>query len=97
MRKNVDFGVVFGSQNDEKSIKNGVEKCVFFLLPFSGVFLRFFEILLDFGRPKNFQKSIKNRKNRVRDDFVVRLKFMIVFGVDSGAILVDFGWILEGF
>ena len=60
-------------------------------------FLRFFEILLDFGRPKNFQKSIKNRKNRVRDDFVARLKFMIVFGVDFGAILVDFGWILEGF
>ena len=59
--------------------------------------MRFFEILLDFGRPKNFQKSIKNRKNRVRDDFVVRLKFMIVFGSDFGAILDDFGWILGGF
>ena len=28
--KNVDFGVVFGGQNDEKSRKNDVEKHVFF-------------------------------------------------------------------
>ena len=29
-RKNVDFGVVFGGQNHEKSRKNGVENHVFF-------------------------------------------------------------------
>ena len=28
---------------------------------------------------------------------MVRLKFMIVFGSDFGAILDDFGWILGGF
>ena len=52
---------------------------------------------LDFGRARELQKSIKNRKNRVRDDFVARLKFRIDFGGDFEAILVDFGWILEGF
>ena len=45
-----------------------------------------------------FEISAKKRRFwSVRDDFVVRLKFMIVFGSDFGAILDDFGWILEGF
>ena len=61
--KNVDFGLVFAGQNDGKSRKNGVEKCVFFLLPFFGVFFRFFEILARFwearGRPKIDKKSKK--------------------------------------
>ena len=53
------------------------------------------EILLDFGKPKNFQKSIKNRKNRVRDDVVARMIFMIDFGSDCGWMLVDF-WLILG-
>ena len=54
VRKNIDFGFIFGSQTEENSIKNRFEKCVFFLHRFLCVFWRFrfhFEV----------QKSFKNR------------------------------------
>ena len=49
------------------------------------------------GGPRGLQKSIKNRKNRVQDAFGARLKFSIDFESDFGAILHDFGRILDGF
>ena len=94
IRKNVDFGVVFGSQNDEKSRKNGIDKRVFLLLRFSFVFFQFFTIFVRFWE---VQKSKKNRKNRVRDAFGARFAFFFDFGSDFGTTLRDFGWILDGF
>ena len=46
VRKNLDFGIVFGSQNHEKSKKNGVENHVFFGHRF---FIAFFSMFRDLG------------------------------------------------
>ena len=53
--------------------------------------------MIDFGRPRGIQKSMKNRKNRVRDDFEARLGFWTDLGNDFGMIWDDFGWILGRF
>ena len=59
--KNLDFGIVFGSQNREKSRQNCVEIDVFFLYRFFIAFFRFFAILARFWEaseaPKIDQKS----------------------------------------
>ena len=63
--KNLDFGVVFGSQNDEESRKNRVEKYVFFEHRFFGVFFRFLRILARFWEAKNHQKIEKKPKKSI--------------------------------
>ena len=65
MRKNLDFGVVFGGQNGEKSRTNGVEKRVFFQHRFFDVFLRFFQILARFGEARGRQKIEKKLKKSI--------------------------------
>ncbi len=71
VRKNIDFGVVFGSQNDEKSRKNAVEKHVFFEHRFFSVFLRILAIWDGFwealGAPKINKKSKKTLLEGVWD------------------------------
>ena len=93
VQKDIDFGVVFGSRNDEKSRKIGVQKHMFFCYRFLTFFFDFLRFWLDFGRPWAFQKLAKNRKNRIRDAFGMRFGFFI----DFGAVLAEFGWILNGF
>ena len=58
---------------------------------------RSFRFFIDFLTLRGFQKSLKNRKNCVRDCFRTRLGSSIDFGHDFGAILVDFERILDGF
>ena len=81
-------------KNQKKKV---LKTLCFFDIDFSSLFFDFSRFWLDFGRPRRFQKSIKNRKNRVRGDFGTRLGSSIDLGPDFGAILVDFGKILEGF
>ena len=69
----------------------------FFNFDFFIFFFDFSRFWLDFGRPRRLKKSIKNRKNHVRDGFGTRLGSSIDFGHDFGAILVDFGRFLKGF
>ena len=78
-------------------LKNVSENACFFNIDFSRIFKVFLRFWLDFGRPRRLKKSIKNRKNRVQDGFGTRLGSSIDFGHDFGAILVDFGRILDGF
>ena len=96
-RKNFDFGVVFGGKNHEKSKKIGLKTMCFFYFVFLAFSCDFSRFWLDFGRPRGLKKSMKNRKNRVQDGFGTRLGSSIDFGHDFGAILVDFGRILDGF
>ena len=86
-----------GGQNDDKWRKHDVEKHVFLERRIWNDFFRIFAILIDFGRPRGTQKSMKNRQNRVRDDFEARLGFWIDLGNDFGMIWNDFGWILGRF
>ena len=66
----------------------------FFDIDFSSLFFDFSRFWLDFGKPRRLQKSIKNRRNRVRDGFGTRLGSSIDFGHDFGLNLVDFKNIL---
>ena len=50
-----------------------------------------------FGRPRDFQKSIKKIKNRVRGAFGARLESLIEFGKVLGRFWEDFGRFLNGF
>ena len=81
-------------KNREKMV---LKTMCFFDIDFSSFFFDFSRFWFDFGRPRRFKKSIKNRKNRVQDGFGTRLGSSIDFGHDFGAILVDFGRILDGF
>ena len=81
-------------RNREKKV---LKTMCFFDIDFSSHFFGFFRFRLDFGRPRGLQKSIKNRKNRVRHAFGARSRFFIDFGSDFGALLGDFGWFLDGF
>ena len=69
----------------------------FFNFDFFSFFFDFSRFWLDLGRPRGLKKSIKNRKNRVRDGFGTRLGSSIDFGHDFGPIFVDFARILDGF
>ena len=64
----------------------------FFYFDFSSFFFNFLRFLFDFGKLLDVQKSIKNRKNRVRDAFGARFAFFFDFGSDFGTTLGDFGW-----
>ena len=81
-------------KNREKMV---LKTMCFLDIDFSSLFFGFSRFWLDFGRPRGLQKSIKNRKNRVRDAFGARSRFFIDFGSDFGPLLGDFGWILDGF
>ena len=81
-------------KNREKMV---LKTMCFFDIDFSSLFFDFSRFWLDFGRPRRLKKSIKNRKNRVRDGFGTRLGSSIDFGHDFGPILVDFERILDGF
>ena len=96
-RKNLDFGIVFGSQNHEKSKKMMLKTMCYSNIDFSSLFFEFLPFWLDFERPRDVPKLAKNRKNRVRDALGTRLGFLINFTSDFGAISVDLGWILNGF
>ena len=65
-------------------------------IDFSSLFFDFSWFWLDFGRPRGLQKSIKNRKNRVRGGFGTRLGSGLDFGNDFGPILMDIERILGG-
>ena len=81
-------------KNREKMV---LKTMCFFYFVFFAFFCDFSRFWLDFGRPRGLKKSIKNRKNRVRNGFGTCLGSSIDFGHDFGAILVDFGWVLDGF
>ena len=81
-------------QNREEMV---LKTMYFFDIEFSSLFFDFSRFWLDFGRPRRLKKSIKNRKNRVRDGFGTCLGSSVDLGPDFGAMLVDFGKILEGF
>ena len=81
-------------KNREKKV---LQTMCFFDIDFSSLFFDFSRFWLDFGRPRRLKKSIKNRKNRVRDGFGTCLESSIDVGHDFGAIWVDFGRILDGF
>ena len=77
-----------------KNQENMVLKNIcFFNIVFSTFFGGFWQFWMDFGRLGGFQKSIKNRKNRVRDAFDTRLRFLILFG----KVLGSFGEVLGKF
>ena len=93
MRKNVDFGVVFGSQNDEKSRKNRLEHHVFFNIDFLAFFCDFFGFWLDFGRPGAVKQSKKNENI----DFLTRSVLKEASGRVLGGFWEGFGRVLGGF
>ena len=101
VKKNIDFGVVFGCQNHKKSVKNRVWNYSFFWHRFCS---RFFVIFHDFcgfwealGAPKNHKKIEKIEKVA----FGTLFKFLMILGAILGVILggfwEDFKWILGGF
>ncbi len=100
-RKKSEKTSILESFSEAKTMKNRkkmvLKTMCFFDIDFSSLFFGFSRFWLDFGRPRGVKKSIKNRKNRVRDGFGARLGSSIDFGHDFGAILMDFGRILEGF
>ena len=63
-RKNLDFGIVFGGQNHDKSRKNGVENMCFFDIDFFSIVFRIFVIWGRFwealGLPKINKKLEKS-------------------------------------
>ena len=81
-------------RNREKMV---LKAMCFLDIDFSSLFFDFSRFWLDFGKPRRLQKSIKNRKNRVRGRFGTRLGSSIDLGPDFEAILVDLGRILDGF
>ncbi len=81
-------------KNREKKV---LKTMCFFDIDFSSFFFDFSRFWFDFGRPRRLKKSIKNRKNRVRDGFGMCLGSSIDLGHDLGAIWMDFGRILDGF
>ena len=82
------------TKNRGKSVFKNI---CFFAIDFLAFFFDFLRFWLDFGRPWALQKLAKNRKNRIRDAFGMRFGFFIDFGSDFGAVLAEFGWILNGF
>ena len=104
MRKNLDFGVVFGGQSEEKSRTNCVEKHTFFLLRFFGDVLRFLMIFARFWEARGPPKIEKKLKKSQKIDFLTRsvLKegsgrvlrgFWDGFGRFWGGFWMDFGGI----
>ena len=96
-RKIIDFGAVFGGQNDEKSRKNGVEKRVFFLLRFFCDFLRIFAILGRFWEASGPQKMAKILKKSIFFDFLTRSVLKEVSGRALGRFWEGFGMVLGQF
>ena len=100
-RKKCEKTSILESFSEAKTTKNRqkvvLKNICFFGIDFLSFFFDFSRFWLDFGRPRRLKKSIKNRKNRVRDGFGTRLGSSIDFGHDFGAILVNFGKILNGF
>ena len=82
------------TKNRGKSVFKNI---CFFAIDFLTFFFDFLRFWLDFGRPWALQKFAKNRKNRIRDAFGMRFGFFKDFGSDFGAVLAEFGWILNGF
>ena len=101
MRKNVDFGVVFGGQNHEKSRKNGIEKHVFFGHRYLCVFLRILAILDQFWEarapPKIGKKSTKTTFCRFWSALSFERGFWERFGRILEGFLEDFRTFWEDF
>ena len=60
-----DFGWILEGQNDEKSIKNGVEKYVFFRLRFFSDLLRLLVIFGGFWEARALPKITKKLKKTI--------------------------------
>ena len=71
------FLEVKGKQNREKMM---LQSMLFSNVEFETFFFEFWRFWLDFGRPRGFQKSIKNQKNRVWEAFNARQRVRLVFG-----------------
>ena len=97
VQKDIDFGVVFGSRNDEKSKKIGVQKHMFFCYRFFSVFFRFSAILARFwealGPPKIGKKSKKSHSGRIWNALRIFHRFWERFWSSFGRIWMDFEWI----
>ena len=95
--KSIDFQRFFGSQNGEKSLKNGVEKHVILKHRIRSVFFRIFVILARFweaqGPPKIDKKSKKLHPGR----FWNASKIFDRFGDSFGRVWEGFGKVLGGF
>ena len=94
-RKIVHLGFVFGSQNVEKSINQGVETHTFFNFDFEAFFFGFFlAILARFWEALGLQKIAKNRKNsrpgRVWNAFWISARIWDRFWSDFKKFGMDF-------
>ena len=85
----MDFGFIFGGQNQENSIKACVKKLA--------LFCDFWGFWLDFGRPWALQKLKKIRKNRFLIAFSFEGGFWEGLGRVLGGFWEGFGKILGGF
>ena len=95
MRKNLDFGVVFGGQSEEKSRTNCVEKHTFFLLRFFGDVLRFLMIFARFWEargPPKIEKKLKKSQKIAKNRFFNAFSFEGGFWEGSKRVL---GWFWE--
>ena len=97
VQKIIDFRFIFGGQNGDKSWNKLCWKACLFYIDFFAVFFGFLRFLVDFGRPRGLQKSIKNRTNRIRDAFGTRLRFFSVLGTVLDGFGKGFGRVLGGF
>ena len=94
VQKDIDFGVVFGSRNDEKSRKIGVQKHMFFCYRFFSVF---FSIFCDFGSILGGLGPSKNWQKIEKIAFGTHLECASDFSSILGAILEQFWQNLDGF
>ena len=101
IQKKARFGLIFGGENGEKSIKNGLRKCVFLEHRVLIVFFRILTILARFweapGAPKINKKLKKSCSGRFWNAFGIFDRFWKRFWSDFGRFWMDFGWILGGF
>ena len=80
MRKNVNFGSVFGGRNDEKSRKNGVEKHILFNVDFYAFVLRILAILGRFWEARAPPKIVqKSKKTVLKNMFLFDIVFYAFF------------------
>ena len=92
---------ISGPFSEVKAVKNRekmlLKNMLFLNVEFEAFFFDFLRFWLDFGRPWDFQISIKNQKNRIRGAFGTRLRFLIVSGPVLGGFREGLGKVLGGF
>ena len=97
----MDFGSVFGDQNDENSIKMVFKNMFFFNIDFQASFFRILTILARFWEAPGLQKIAKNRKKscsgRVWNAFGISKRFWKRFWSNFSRFWMDFEIFWEDF